>query len=149
MANFNTPNALDWLNQNQKSAQLIDTARSLIAAEKLIKNLVPKALAKHVRVSQINGQSLSLIVPGPAHAARLKQISDTLASQLNLNGWNINRIIVRIDAHRELVETKPPYKKTNTLSQEALVEFIALEKNVAPGPLAEAIKRLIDRHSES
>lgn len=150
MAKFNTNNALEWLDTDTKAAQLISTARSLLAIEKLITKLAPRALAKHIQVGQINGQSLSLIVPGPAHAARLNQISDSLCNQLNIHGWNFNRIIIRIDAHKRDMGAKKPYVKTNILSQEAIDEFIKLEQRITPSsPLADAIQKLIKHHNNN
>lgn len=144
---INSINALDWLDKNPKTANLIVTARELIAVQKLIKQLVPRPIAKHTVVAQINGQQMVLIVPGPAYAARLKQVQTSLVKQLNKNGWNIDEIIVQIDAYMSVTETKPAHKKTNVLNQESLNEFAKLEQQVAPGPLADAISRLLAHHS--
>lgn len=144
---FNNTNALEWLDTNPKTADLINVARSLLAIESLIRNLVPKSLAKHINVGQLNGQNLIILVPGPAHAARLNQITSTLSQQLNMHGWNINKIIVRINANKPVFETKRPQKNGNYLNAKALDEFAKLEQNIAPGPLADAIKRLLIHHS--
>lgn len=143
----NSINALDWLDKNPRTANLIVTARELIAVQNLIKQLIPGQLAKYVQVAYADGQQIAVIVPGPAYASRLKQMSNSLIRQLNQHGWSINKIIVQIDAHMSTTATETPRRKTNFLDSTSLNEFARLEQSLSTSPLTEAIQRLLRHHS--
>ncbi len=139
-------NALDWLDHNPKTANILQTARELLTMEKLIASLLPVSLAQFVKLAHTDGQQIVLLVPGPAYAARVHQLSESITTKLNNHGWQIRKIIIRIDAKMSETETKKAYKSANYLDEFALGEFDKLRQNVAPGPLAEALDRLLEHH---
>src|SRR5690554_4242102 len=83
---------LEWLGTDQHSAGVLETARQLLAAEALIVQALPVAMARRIKVAQIDRQRLTLSVPGAAHAARLRQIAPTLLQHMRDNGWDIKEI---------------------------------------------------------
>lgn len=137
---------LEWLGTDQKSSDVLATARQLLAAEALILDVLPAAMARRVKVARIDRQRLTLSVPGAAHAARLRQSAPTLIEHLGKHGWTVNEIVVRVNAGLPDTRAQTTLRETRPLDAQALQAFAALEKNVRPGPLAEAISRLLKHH---
>ena len=137
---------LDWLGTDQRGSDVLATARNLLAAEALILEALPPALARRVKVARIDRQRLTLSVPGAAHAARLRQSAPTLIEDLGRHGWTISEIVVRVNAGMPDIRAKTTLRETRPLDARALQAFAVLEKNVQPGPLAEAISRLLKHH---
>ncbi|CAM5179864.1 hypothetical protein CDEF62S_05055 [Castellaniella defragrans] len=138
--------ALDWLGRHPEGSDLLQTAHELLALETAVSGALPAGLARRVRVAHRDGPLLTLMVPGPAHAARLRQMLPALAHRLQTAGWPIERIVVRIDARGPLPETEKPLREIQPLGSQALQSFEALGQTVAPGPLADAIQRLLNHH---
>lgn len=137
---------LEWLGTDQHSAGVLETARQLMAAEALIVQALPVAMARRVKVAQIDRQRMTISVPGAAHAARLRQIAPTIVQHMRDKGWNINEIVLRVYAGMPDTETKATQRETRPLDAQALQAFAALRQNVRPGPLADALERLLRHH---
>lgn len=137
---------LEWLGSDQNGAGVLATARYLLAAEALIADALPAALGRRVKVARIDGQRMTLSVPGAAHAARLRQSAPSLIRHLGEHGWTINEIVVRVNAGMPDTQTKTTLRETRPLDAQALQAFATLEKNLEPGPLADAIGRLLKHH---
>lgn len=139
---------LEWLGTDQHGAGVLETARQLMAAEALIVQVLPVAMARHIKVAQIDRQRMTISVPGAAHAARLRQIAPTLLKHMRDKGWNINEIILRVYAGMPDTEAKKTQRETRPLDAQALQAFAALRRNVRPGPLADALERLLKHHRQ-
>jgi hypothetical protein len=137
---------LEWLGTDQHSAGVLETARQLLAAEALIVQALPVALARRIKVAQIDRQRMTLSVPGAAHAARLRHMTPTLLQHMRDHGWNVNEIILRVYAGipENAIKTAP--RDVRALDAGALQAFGALRRNVRPGPLADALERLLRHH---
>lgn len=117
-----------------------------MAAEALIVQALPAAMARRIKVAQIDRQRMTISVPGAAHAARLRQVAPTLIAHLRDKGWNINEIILRVYAGMPDTGAKTTQRETRPLDAQALQAFVALRRNVRPGPLADALERLLRHH---
>lgn len=139
--------AIDWLGHDQHSASVLTTARNLLSIEQTTRRLLPPALARHCRVAKLDRQQLTLVVPGAAHAARLRQMTPRIQTHLVASGWNLNEIIVKIQADISGGNDKTaPIRQAQPLDQQALAAFADLHNQLPDGPLANAVQRLLQRH---
>ncbi|MEO6984733.1 MAG: DciA family protein [Paralcaligenes sp.] len=139
--------AISWLSGDQRSAGVLTTARMLLSIEHAAKTILPPALAQVCRVARVDRQQVTLAVPSAAYAARLRQLAPRIAQMLTQGGWNINEISVKVQAGLLQTRTNPaPIKDVTPLDERALSAFEALQNNLRPGPLADAVKRLLAHH---
>lgn len=139
--------AIDWLGHDTHGANVLATANKMLAMEKAARRLLPAALGRVCRVAKLDRQQLTLVVPGAAHASRLRQLTPRILAGLAAGGWNLNEIIVKIQADVSRGETiARPGKTVNPLGQTGLRAFSDLREQLPPGPLADAIGRLLQRH---
>jgi hypothetical protein len=138
--------ALKWLDGDQRGAQVLATARNLLQVEQTAKTVLPAALAEVCKVARIERQQLTLAVPSAAYAAKLRQLAPRVVKLLTDNGWNLNEIIVKVQAHSSRIETKPAVREVVPLDDSALAAFDDLQSKLRPGPLADAINRLLKHH---
>lgn len=138
--------ALNWLNRHPQGARLLQTAHELLALQAALARILPPALGRRIRVARVDGQQITLMVPGPAHAARLRQLTDGTARRLRDAGWPVETIVVRIDAALGRDETQKPARETQPLDEQALRSFEHLQRQLDPSPLADAIGRLLRHH---
>lgn len=138
--------ALTWLVQDQNGASIVATAQKLMQAEQVVRKQLPPVLAHSCRVANLDRQCLTLAVPGAAHATRLRQLTGTLLRALNERGWHITQVEIRVQAGLAANASQRPPREIQALDRRALDCFRALEHQVAPGPLADAIARLLRHH---
>lgn len=122
------------------------TAQNLMQAEQVVRKVLPPVLAYSCRVANIDRQSLTLAVPAAAHATRLRQLTPTLLRALIDRGWNLSQIEIRVQAGLATYAREAPPREVRPLDRPALECFRELQENVAPGPLADAIGRLLVHH---
>lgn len=122
------------------------TAQALMQAEQIIRKALPPVLAHSCRVANIDRQCLTLAVPAAAHATRLRQLTPTLLRALESRGWNLSQVDIRVQAGLLSQDAKRPPREVQPLGRKALDHFQELQRNVSPGPLADAIARLLAHH---
>jgi hypothetical protein len=136
-----------WLEQTAQGAQVLATVKQLLALEDLVKRELPNALAARVKVASVNRQHLTLAVPGAAYASKLRQLVPSITLAANQAGWNLNGISVRIQANLANGRTKESEpRQVNALDETGLQAFSQLRGKVRPGPLLDAIERLLIHH---
>jgi len=138
--------ALQWLVLDETGANVLATAQSLLQAEAIIRAALPPILALTCRVANIDRQCITLAVPAAAHATRLRQLAPRLLRALEGRGWNLTEMEIRVQAGLARHAPPKPPRETRPLDGPALDCFQELRKNVAPGPLSEAIERLLVHH---
>jgi len=138
--------AVSWLRDDQRGSQVLAAARELIAVEQAAKQALPPALAEVCKVARIERQQITLAVPGAAHAAKLRQVAPRIIQLLNSRGWNITQISVRVQAGLAKTQTKTPTREIVPLDDTALKAFETLHSGLRPGPLADAVQRLLAHH---
>lgn len=139
--------AINWLGSDQHSANVLTTARMLISIEHAAKKVLPPALAQVCRVARIERQQITLAVPSAAYASRLRQLAPRIIQLLAGSGWNLNEISVKVQAGLLQNQTKTaPLREAVPLDKNALEAFEKLGEGLNPGPLADAVKRLLTRH---
>ena len=139
--------AIHWLGSDQHGAQVLTTARLLLSIEQVTKKVLPPALAQACRVARIDGQQITLAVPSAAYASKLRQLAPRIAELLTASGWNLNEIIVKVQAGLLQAQTKAtPSRQVAPLGEKALNAFAELQNNLNPGPLADTVQRLLNHH---
>lgn len=138
--------ALTWLEQDPHGASLLRTAHALLAIDAVLATVLPASLARHTCAASLEEATLILRVPGPAHAARLRQLTKAAADALTQAGYTVRQIVVRIDAGVYANGLQKLRHEAQPLDASALQCFEVLKDRVAPGPLADAISRLLRRH---
>ena len=140
--------ALSWLGHDMSGASVLATARRHLQIQQALAALLPRGLGEVCAVIKLDNQRLELAVPGPAYAAKLRQMAPSLAQALAGRGWVLDEIAVRVQAGMPRPgsrEARPP-KSAQPLGQEALQAFDELGRAIRPGPLADAIARLLAHH---
>ncbi|MBB5213882.1 DciA family protein [Parapusillimonas granuli] len=140
------PLAVQWLDGDQHGAQVLATARHLLQVEEFAKQALPPALAQVCKAARIERQQITLTVPSAAYASKLRQLAPRIARLLADNGWNLNEIIVKVQARPWRDETKPAPREVIPLDDSALAAFDELRRKLRPGPLANAVGRLLEHH---
>lgn len=140
--------AVSWLGSDQHGSQVLTTARNLIAVEHATKNALPPALALVCKVARIDRQQMTLAVPSAAYASKLRQLAPRILLLLNGSGWNLTEISVKVQAGLLQSQTKTASRQVEPLDGEALNAFSELQNNLPPGPLADAVKRLLAHHRD-
>ena len=119
----------------------------LLSIEQVTKKVLPPALAQACRVARIDEQRIILAVPSAAYASKLRQLAPRIAELLKASGWNLNEIIVKVQAGLLQTRTKTtPPRQITPLDAKALNAFEELQNNLTPGPLADAVQRLLNHH---
>ncbi|HUH86563.1 MAG TPA: DciA family protein [Pusillimonas sp.] len=142
--------AIDWLGTDRHSANVLTTARTLLALEAAIQKMLPAAMAQACRVARMEDGRVTLAVPSPAYAARLRQIAPRITAQLANSGWNLTEMQVKVQAGllQNRINTSRP-KESIPLDSQAVAAFRSLHENLRPGPLADAVAKLVTRHKDS
>lgn len=143
--------ALGWLGHDMQGAGVLATARLHMQVQQVVAGVLPPGLGAVCRVAKLETQRLQLAVPSAAHAAKLRQMAPRIAQALGAAGWNLSEITVKVQASMPGIGTKPPRppKEAVPLDEAALGAFETLRGNLRPGPLADAIARLLKRHKTS
>ena len=95
---------------------------------------------------RLEAHALTLMVSSAAFAAKFRQIAPRVTTHLQSSGWNVNEIKLRVQGGLGLPDTKRPEKEARALDQQDLQAFEELNKNLRPGPLADAVARLLAHH---
>lgn len=141
--------AIEWLGADRHSADVLTTARALLALQAAIQAMLPAGIAKTCRVARLEDHRVMVAVPSPAYAARLRQLAPRIVAQLSDSGWNLTEIQVKVQAGLSQIETKASQpKQTIPLDKGALEAFRQLHGNLRPGPLADAVANLVTRHRQ-
>lgn len=140
--------AVSWLGSDQRGSQVLTTARTMMAMEQAAKKSLPPALAEVCKVSRIERQQVTLAVPSAAYAAKLRQLAPRIIQQLNSDGWNLNEISVKVQAGLWQNRINTPPREVIPLDDAALEAFEVLRSGLRPGPLADAVQRLLRHHQQ-
>jgi hypothetical protein len=141
--------AVGWLGRDTRGAGVLATAQRYLDLQQAVAALLPPGLGEVCAVARLENRSLQLAVPGPAHAAKLRQMAPSLAASLAKQGWLLDQISVRIQAGMLRPGTRAaarPPRDVEPLGPEALQAFEELGRELSPGPLADAVARLLAHH---
>jgi len=138
---------LGWLGSDATAASVLATARRYMQIRHALINALPDGLGQICQVVKLDAACLTIAVPNGAHAAKLRQLAPRLADTLARAGWNVDEIKIRVLAGSCAPPPYcPPAKEAIPLDGQALQAFSALGEQLQPGPLADAVARLIKHH---
>ncbi|WP_019936828.1 DciA family protein [Bordetella sp. FB-8] len=139
---------LSWLGHDARGAGVLATAHRHLQLQQALAALLPPGLGEVCAVIKLDQHRLELAVPGSAYAAKLRQMAPSLAQALSVRGWLLDEIAVRVQAGmpRPGSRAARPVKSAQPLDTQALEAFDELGKTMRPGPLADAIARLLTHH---
>lgn len=139
--------ALDWLRHDRNSSTVLATANQFLAIEELLHQKVRFAADTHCKVAHIERQRITLAVPSPAYAARLRQCSTSILQCLSEAGWSVSEVQVVVQASLAATDhLAKPARTVQPLDSQALDAFQDLHEALEPGPLATAVAKLIKNH---
>src|SRR5690625_4198782 len=138
--------ALSWLGSDDQGASLLTTAHDLLAAQDVIAATLPAGLTESCRVARLENGIITLAVPAAAHANKLRHLQTRMLAALHQAGWNVEQVRIRVQARLLAEPSRRLTREVQPLDDQALQSFDALKQHVAPGPLADAIERLLSRH---
>jgi len=137
---------IGWLGYDSQAASVLATAQLHLKIRAAIGEAIPPAMRGAFEVIKLEANALTLTVSSAAFAAKFRQIAPRVTTHLQSVGWNVNEIKLRVQGGLGLPETKNPEKEARALDQQDLQAFEELNKNLRPGPLADAVARLLAHH---
>ena len=137
---------IGWLGHDSQAASVLATAQLHLKVRAAIGEAIPPAMRGAFEVIRLEAHALTLMVSSAAFAAKFRQIAPRVTTHLQSSGWNINEIKLRVQGGLGLPDTKKPEKEARALDQQDLQAFEELNKNLRPGPLADAVARLLAHH---
>ncbi len=140
---------IGWLGHDSQAASVLATAQLHLKVRSAIGEAIPPAMRGAFEVIRLEAHALTLMVSSAAFAAKFRQIAPRVTTHLQSSGWNVNEIKLRVQGGLGLPDTKKPEKEARALDQQDLQAFEELNKNLRPGPLADAVARLLAHHQPS
>jgi hypothetical protein len=137
---------IGWLGHDSQAASVLATAQLHLKVRAAIGEAIPPAMRGAFEVIRLEAHALTLMVSSAAFAAKFRQIAPRVTTHLQSSGWNINEIKLRVQGGLGLPDTKRPEKEARALDRQDLQAFEELNKNLRPGPLADAVARLLAHH---
>lgn len=137
---------IGWLGHDSQAASVLATAQLHLKVRAAIGEAIPPAMRGAFEVIRLEAQALTLMVSSAAFAAKFRQIAPRVTTHLQSSGWNVNEIKLRVQGGLGLPDTKKPEKETRALDKQDLQAFEELNQNLRPGPLADAVARLLAHH---
>lgn len=141
--------ATDFLRRNDRLASLLPAATRMASLQKDVKVILPPMYAGCDVLSLQEGV-LTLAVPSSAVAAKLKQQAPKLQATLQLKGWQVDSVRIKIQVGRALPAQEPVMKPSSLeLPPTAVQAFEELGDALPESPqnaqLIAAIKRLAEK----
>ena len=118
---------IGWLGHDSQAASVLATAQLHLKLRAAIGEAIPPAMRGAFEVLKLEAHCLTLMVSSAAFAAKFRQIAPRVTAHLQSTGWNVNEIKLRAQGGLGLPELK----------------------NLRPGPLADAVARLLAHHQPS
>ncbi len=137
---------IGWLGHDSQAASVLATAQLHLKLRASIEESIPPAMRGAFEVIRLEAHTLTLMVSSAAFAAKFRQIAPRVTTHLQTAGWNVNEIKLRVQGGLGLPDTKKPEKEARALDQQDLQAFEELNRNLRPGPLADAVARLLAHH---
>ena len=86
------------------------------------------------------------MVTSAAFAAKFRQLAPRVTAHVQAAGWNLLEIKLRVQGGLGIPAAVQPPREARALDQQDLKTFEALNQQLRPGPLADAVARLLAHH---
>lgn len=137
---------IGWLGNDSQSANILATAQMHLKMRSAVVQKLPVNMRNSFEVVKLENQILTLMVSSAAFAAKFRQFSPTVTAGLRSAGWNVSDIKLKVQGGLGLPEAPKPLREARTLDREDLKAFEHLSSNLRPGPLADAVAKLLRHH---
>jgi len=139
------PPVMDWLGRDPRSGTILATVQQLLQAQRVVRTVLPGAMGAACQVASIEGGKITLLAPSAAHAAKLRQMSPAICRALARKGWAIAEVRIKITLQAPQ-GAAPGARHGVALGERGLQAFSDLASSLPPGPLADAVQRLLHHH---
>ena len=157
MASFNPRNTrspgarggaplLGWLGRDATAAAVLTTALGHLQVRSEVSAALPAPMRGAFEVLKIENGVLTLSVSSAAFAAKFRQLAPRVTAHLQGVGWNLTEIRLRVQGPKGFGEQPRPKKEARALDAQDLKSFEELSAQLRPGPLADAVARLLAHH---
>jgi len=142
---FAQRSAIDWLGYDSRSGTILATVQRLMQAQRVVRQVLAGAMGAACQVARVDATSMTLTVPSAAHAAKLRQMGPAILRRLAREGWAVTDIHVKITMQPQ-PNAAPSLRHGVPLGPQGLQAFSDLAATLSPGPLADAVERLLAHH---
>jgi len=140
---------IGWLGHDSQSANVLATAQMHLNMRSVLVTALPANMRSAFEVIKLDSQVLTLMVSSAAFAAKFRQLAPRVTAHMQNAGWNIAEIKLKVQGGLGLPEVVKPPREARTLDQTDLKAFEALRSELRPGPLADAVTKLLKHHQGS
>ena len=138
---------VDWLGRDHQSANILATAQQHLALKSLVSEALPQGLKHAFEIAKSDRGVLTLMAVNSSVAAKLRQLAPRLASHLQSAGKAIHDIQIKTSLQQGGRPYQKPEKTARPLDATDLEAFEDLRNHLEPGPLADAVAKLLAHHS--
>jgi len=131
--------ALQWLTEQSGFRDLAEHVRRL---EQLQADLEHAAPVKGLTVNGLQNGTLVLTTASAALAAKLRQTEPSILAGLTRAGWQISRIKIRPQPHRQVVTPPAERAVPRSPAPAAALEALSARAGQTQGALSQALARL-------
>ncbi len=137
---------IGWLGNDTQAASVLATAQLHLKIRAAVSAALPLPMRGAFDVVKIENNSLTLTVSSAAFAAKFRQLSPRVTAHVQSLGWNLTEIKLRVQGGIGLPPVVKPPREARTLDEQDLKAFEALNQQLRPGPLADAVSKLLRHH---
>lgn len=121
----------------------------MLELQKHVSAALPAALNNACQIIKWQDETVTLSVPTSAHSAKIRQVVPRLVAALQARGWHIEQIRIRVMAPPDIPAAPSRLRPDQRpqLGNRGVQAFAELQQHVRPGPLADAIARLMQRRA--
>jgi len=140
---------IGWLGHDSQSANVLATAQMHLNMRNALVTTLPANMRSAFEVIKLDSQVLTLMVSSAAFAAKFRQLAPRVTAHMQKEGWNIVEIKLKVQGGLGLPEVVKPPREARILDQTDLKAFEDLRSGLRPGPLADAVSKLLKHHQGS
>jgi hypothetical protein len=140
---------IGWLGNDTQTASVLATAQLHLKIRAAVSAALPASMRGAFEVMKLENNALSLSVSSAAFAAKFRQISPRVMSHIQTLGWSVTEIKLRVQGGTIPTPAIKPPREARLLDQQDLKAFEQLNQQLRPGPLADAVSKLLRHHQAS
>lgn len=137
---------IGWLGHDAQSANVLATAQMHLKMRSALVSALPQNMRSAFEVVKLENHVLTLMVSSAAFAAKFRQLAPRVTTHMQSAGWNVAEIKLKVQGGLGLPEVTKPPRAARTLDQQDLKAFEELRGALRPGPLADAVAKLLRHH---
>ena len=137
---------IGWLGHDSQSANVLATAQMHLKMRSAVVSALPQNMRSAFEVVKLENHVLTLMVSSAAFAAKFRQLAPRVSAHMQSAGWNVAEIKLKVQGGLGLPEVTKPPREARTLDQQDLKAFEELRGALRPGPLSDAVAKLLKHH---